>query len=106
MVNKNKWSRNQIILLIGVIVSILGLIINFYYLYKNSANQIILTREFDEYKAEYGEFKTLKADIIDANINFSKITGFPISCPDGCAIQFINFSGEYVLCTCFMNESL
>jgi len=46
-----------------------------------------------------GELREIKVSL--DKVSFNQVTDFPISCPEGCAVQFINFSGEHTICTCF-----
>lgn len=99
MATKNKWTRNQLILLGGLILSLIGLIVNFLYLQQISEQQVILRQNLDEINATNGTFKYLKVDNLDAKINFTQIVNFPVGCSDEYAISFINFSGGYTICS-------
>ena len=95
---RTKWTRNQKLLSIGLLITFLGVIINFYQFQKVSNQQFIIEQRVDKINATIGEFSYLKADVIDADLNFSRIFDFPIHCPTGTYITFINFSGGYTLC--------
>lgn len=97
--NKNKWTRNQIILLVGLIISILGLAINSYFLYKTSGQQLIINQNFNELKAKIGEFDQLVSNnLFVGNINFTCPLGTKINSGfmtrDQIGVECVNISSE------------
>ncbi|MFH1802821.1 MAG: hypothetical protein ABH864_05240 [archaeon] len=46
-----------------------------------------------------GELREIRVSL--DKLEFNQITDFPVSCPEGCAVQFINFSGGNTICSCF-----
>ena len=69
MSKKTKWTRNQIILLMGLIITFIGLLINSYFLLKTSNQQIIIKQDVNEIKSDVGDFKNLTVEnfIIKSN---------------------------------------
>jgi|GEM_PF-3505750 len=106
------WSKNQIILLVGVIVSILGVIVNFLYLFKTTDQQIIIKQDIDEIKSKVAEIETLKSKTAEidnlkseiAEINSllagnTSVGRFKSTCPAGThAITVITPQGLEVVC--------
>ena len=70
MVNHD-WSRNQKILLGGLILTFIGLAINTSFLIKTSNQQIIINQDLNEIKAKVGAFDVLSAN--NASINYIKV---------------------------------
>ncbi|HLC59923.1 MAG TPA: hypothetical protein VJJ52_00675 [Candidatus Nanoarchaeia archaeon] len=97
-IKRRKWTRNEIILLIGLIISAVGLIFNFFEI-RNVSKQIELKQDFDNIEAKYGNFKKLVAGEIIANISFEQIVNFPTECPEGTAITSIRQG--HTICTEF-----
>ena len=85
--SQNKWTRNQKILLSGVIIAILGLAANSYFLYKTSGQQILINQDLNEIKGKIGEFDQLISnDLFVNNINFT--------CPQGTEINSSFWKGD------------
>ncbi len=68
---ENKWSRNQKILLITLIITIIGVIINSILILKTNNQQIILNQDLNEIKAKLGSFENLDTYVLN------------ITCPKG-----------------------
>ena len=62
MSNKKPWSRNQKILVAGILISLLFSLINLGFLIKNSNQQIIIRQEVDDLKTKSAEIGNLIVD--------------------------------------------
>ena len=97
--SNNKWTRNQKILLFGVIIALIGLAVNFYFQYKTSDQQILINQDLNEIKGKIGEFDQLISDdIFVNNINFTCPPGTEISsgfiAMNQIGVECVNISSE------------
>ena len=74
-------------------VAIFGLIINSYFLYQTSNQQIIINQEFNEFKAKLGDFDQLVTN------NFST-NNIKFACPSGTEIETTSITKEEIRVIC------
>ncbi len=99
MAQSKPWTRNQKLILVGILVTFLLGVISF--IVKINIDISYIKDEVDNIKIKNAEIEHLKVQIIDANITFDQIIDFPVACPEGCAISHINFSSRHTICSCF-----
>ncbi|MCK5233303.1 MAG: hypothetical protein KAJ91_00645 [Candidatus Aenigmarchaeota archaeon] len=87
---KNKWTRNQKILLVGIILTFIGLVINTLFLIQTSDQQIIINQNLNELNAKVGSFEVLSAN--NASIPYLNIGNATLFYNGSCLVSIVDTS--------------
>jgi len=91
---KNKWTRNQIILLVTAIIAILALIPQYVTLLQIKHQQVAMNQDLNEIKAKSGIFDILSAD--NASIPYIKVGNATLYYNGSCFVSTGDTSTLYI----------